>query len=205
MWMLLLLLFVYVSCVMMGWAFPFTPPHLAQPLPLFLLAYASFKAIESPQTDDDKQWLTYWTVIGFVNIIEFFADYLLFWIPFYSLTKTAFVLWLTLPRFRVCLGKEKKRHVTDLLVSLTRVLKSSTLVSCVLVCSKLKMILTRVPIACAKRSAMPFQTSLPSRIEKGDNKGYLMMGFVIYYTTMNWSLLRIALTLYRSCIMPLFM
>ncbi|CDH55652.1 protein yop-1 [Lichtheimia corymbifera JMRC:FSU:9682] len=63
-------------------------------------AYASFKAIESPQTDDDKQWLTYWTVIGFVNIIEFFADYLLFWIPFYSLTKTAFVLWLTLPRFR---------------------------------------------------------------------------------------------------------
>ncbi|KAL1926376.1 hypothetical protein VTP01DRAFT_5897 [Rhizomucor pusillus] len=63
-------------------------------------AYASFKAIESPSPYDDKQWLTYWTVIGFVQIIEYFSDILLFWIPFYFLFKTLFVLWLALPQFR---------------------------------------------------------------------------------------------------------
>ncbi|CAO3638200.1 unnamed protein product [Cunninghamella blakesleeana] len=63
-------------------------------------AYASFKAIESPSPEDDKQWLTYWTVVGFVHMIEYFSDILLFWFPFYYLFKTAFILWLTLPRFR---------------------------------------------------------------------------------------------------------
>ncbi|ORZ01584.1 TB2/DP1, HVA22 family-domain-containing protein [Syncephalastrum racemosum] len=63
-------------------------------------AYASFKAIETPSPTDDKQWLTYWTVIGFVHIIEYFSDILLFWIPFYFLFKTLFVLWLALPQTR---------------------------------------------------------------------------------------------------------
>ncbi|KAI9319771.1 TB2/DP1, HVA22 family-domain-containing protein [Dichotomocladium elegans] len=63
-------------------------------------AYASFKAIESPSQADDKQWLTYWTVIGFVQIVEYFTDLLLSWFPFYFVVKTLFVLWLTLPYFR---------------------------------------------------------------------------------------------------------
>ncbi|KAI9493296.1 TB2/DP1, HVA22 family-domain-containing protein [Zychaea mexicana] len=63
-------------------------------------AYASFKAIETPSPADDKQWLTYWTVIGFVQIVEYFSDLLLFWVPFYFLIKTVFVLWLALPQFR---------------------------------------------------------------------------------------------------------
>ncbi|KAI8073180.1 TB2/DP1, HVA22 family-domain-containing protein [Gongronella butleri] len=63
-------------------------------------AYASFKAIETPGKEDDTQWLTYWTVIGFVQLIEYFSDMLLYWFPFYYLFKTIFVLWLTLPRFR---------------------------------------------------------------------------------------------------------
>lgn len=70
-------------------------------LSLSLLAYASFKAIETPSTDDDKQWLTYWTVIGFVQMIEYFSDILLFWFPFYYLFKTLLVLYLALPQFRV--------------------------------------------------------------------------------------------------------
>jgi receptor expression-enhancing protein 5/6 len=45
-------------------------------------AYASFKAIESPNSRDDIQWLTYWTVFGFMNVLEFFSDILLFWIPY---------------------------------------------------------------------------------------------------------------------------
>jgi len=63
-------------------------------------AYASFKALETPGTEDDVQWLTYWTVFGFVNVIEFFLDFLLFWFPFYFVFKTALVLWLALPQFR---------------------------------------------------------------------------------------------------------
>ncbi|KAI8337735.1 TB2/DP1, HVA22 family-domain-containing protein [Chlamydoabsidia padenii] len=63
-------------------------------------AYASFKAIETPSTADDKQWLTYWTVIGFVQMVEYFSDILLFWFPFYYLFKTLLVLYLTLPQFR---------------------------------------------------------------------------------------------------------
>ncbi|KAL7321514.1 ER membrane protein DP1/Yop1 [Mucor circinelloides] len=63
-------------------------------------AYASFKAIESPNTDDDTQWLTYWTVIGFAQMIEYFSDILLYWFPFYYTFKTLFVLWLILPQFR---------------------------------------------------------------------------------------------------------
>jgi len=70
---------------LIGWVYP---------------AYSSFKAIESPGLNDDRQWLTYWTVFGFVNIIEYFFDALLFWFPFYYLFKTLFVLWLALPSFR---------------------------------------------------------------------------------------------------------
>ncbi|KAI8986593.1 TB2/DP1, HVA22 family-domain-containing protein [Pilobolus umbonatus] len=63
-------------------------------------AYASFKAIESPSKEDDKQWLTYWTVIGFFQMIEYFSDILLHWFPFYYLFKTLLVLYLALPYFR---------------------------------------------------------------------------------------------------------
>ncbi|CAO3677879.1 unnamed protein product [Rhizopus stolonifer] len=64
------------------------------------VAYASFKAIESPSKEDDKQWLTYWTVIGFVQTVEYFSDILLYWFPFYYLFKTLLVLYLALPQFR---------------------------------------------------------------------------------------------------------
>lgn len=41
-----------------GWVYP-GKPYILLP-PNSGLAYASFKAIESPELDDDKQWLTYW-------------------------------------------------------------------------------------------------------------------------------------------------
>ncbi|KAI7907237.1 TB2/DP1, HVA22 family-domain-containing protein [Cokeromyces recurvatus] len=63
-------------------------------------AYASFKAIETVDKNDDKQWLTYWTVIGFIQMIEYFSDILLYWFPFYYLFKTLFVLYLALPQFK---------------------------------------------------------------------------------------------------------
>jgi len=71
---------------LIGWALP---------------AYLSFKAIESPQVEDDVQWLTYWTVFGFFNFLESFAiRVVLYYFPYYYIFKTAFVLWLQLPATR---------------------------------------------------------------------------------------------------------
>ncbi|KAJ3035653.1 hypothetical protein HDV00_003593 [Rhizophlyctis rosea] len=62
-------------------------------------AYRSFKAIESTDKKDDTQWLTYWTVFGFLNTVEFFSDTLLHWVPFYYTFKAALVLYLFMPQF----------------------------------------------------------------------------------------------------------
>ncbi|GJJ13814.1 hypothetical protein Clacol_008071 [Clathrus columnatus] len=66
-----------------------------------LPAYQSFKALESPQHQDDLQWLTYWVVYGFFTFLESFAlSPLLYYLPFYFPMKAAFILWLQLPAFR---------------------------------------------------------------------------------------------------------
>lgn len=55
----------------------------------FFLLWTDFsiKAIESPNKDDDTQWLTYWVVYGFFGVGEFFSDIFLSWFPFYYLCK----------------------------------------------------------------------------------------------------------------------
>jgi receptor expression-enhancing protein 5/6 len=63
-------------------------------------AYASFKAIESEEKEDDTQWLTYWVVYAVFNIIETFVDLILFWFPFYYSIKFGFLIWLFLPNVR---------------------------------------------------------------------------------------------------------
>ena len=63
-------------------------------------AYASFRAIESPSKQDDMQWLTYWTVFGFLNTVEYFSDILLYWLPFYYLIKASVIVYMILPHFR---------------------------------------------------------------------------------------------------------
>jgi len=62
--------------------------------------YASFKALQSSDKTDDTQWLTYWMVYGFFEMVESFTDFFLFWIPFYYLFKILFLLWCFLPQFR---------------------------------------------------------------------------------------------------------
>ncbi|KAF9557895.1 ER membrane protein DP1/Yop1 [Mortierella alpina] len=64
----------------LGWVYP---------------AYRSFKALETPSKDDDKQWAVY----GFVSILESFTDVLLYWFPFYFFLKSVFLLWLMIPSF----------------------------------------------------------------------------------------------------------
>ncbi|KAI9202053.1 TB2/DP1, HVA22 family-domain-containing protein [Polychytrium aggregatum] len=73
---------------------------LTQLLGFVYPAYASFKALETPQTDDDTQWLTYWVVFALINTLEFFVDYILYWLPLYYLFKTFFVIFLILPQFK---------------------------------------------------------------------------------------------------------
>lgn len=60
-------------------------------------AYASFKALETKQQDDDKKWLTYWVVYGLFSIIEHFTDLILFWLPFYFEMKIALLIWCMYP------------------------------------------------------------------------------------------------------------
>ncbi|RLN46754.1 hypothetical protein BBJ29_006017 [Phytophthora kernoviae] len=56
-------------------------------------AYMSFKAINTPTTTDDTQWLTYWVVYAFFNLTESVTDLVLSWIPFYFFFKVAFLVW----------------------------------------------------------------------------------------------------------------
>ncbi|XP_028907590.1 receptor expression-enhancing protein 6 [Ornithorhynchus anatinus] len=60
-------------------------------------AYASVKAIESSNKEDDTTWLTYWVVYGVFSVAEFFSDLFLFWFPFYYVGKCAFLIWCMAP------------------------------------------------------------------------------------------------------------
>lgn len=69
-------------CNLIGFAYP---------------AYASIKAIESNNKEDDTIWLTYWVVYGLFSVAEFFSDIFLFWCPFYYAGKCLFLLWCMVP------------------------------------------------------------------------------------------------------------
>jgi len=60
-------------------------------------AYASVKAIESDDKEDDTQWLTYWVVYSSFSIGEFFSDIFLSWFPLYFLFKCMFLCWCMAP------------------------------------------------------------------------------------------------------------
>lgn len=60
-------------------------------------AYCSIKALESRNKDDDTQWLMYWVVFAVFSVVEFFSDIIMGWVPFYWLTKCAFLVWCMSP------------------------------------------------------------------------------------------------------------
>lgn len=60
-------------------------------------AYLSVKAVESSNKSDDTQWLIYWVVFGFFNVLEFTSEYIESYFPIYWLVKAAFMLYLWLP------------------------------------------------------------------------------------------------------------
>ena len=62
-----------------------------------LPAYFSIKAIESPEFDDDKQWLTYWAIYGIFTLLDQFANFILRIFPFYFVLKILFLIWCFMP------------------------------------------------------------------------------------------------------------
>lgn len=60
-------------------------------------AYASTRAIESADKNDDTRWLTYWVVYACFTTLDFFADGILRFFPFYWLAKIVFLAYCFLP------------------------------------------------------------------------------------------------------------
>lgn len=63
-------------------------------------AYMSFKAIETKDTKDDTQWLTFWVVYSVCTIFDPVINGLLYFLPFYYLFKLAFYVYLFHPKSR---------------------------------------------------------------------------------------------------------
>jgi len=64
----------------------------------FYPLYSSFKALRTPQKDDDQFWLTYWVVYGSLALAESLVDTAFSWMPFYYLAKIAFMGWCFHPQ-----------------------------------------------------------------------------------------------------------
>ncbi|KAA0196539.1 Receptor expression-enhancing protein 6 [Fasciolopsis buskii] len=60
-------------------------------------AYQSVKAIETQQKEDDTQWLIYWVVFAFVQLVEGCTFALLTYLPLYSIMKCIFLLHCMAP------------------------------------------------------------------------------------------------------------
>jgi len=64
--------------------------------------YASYKTLsQRPASEDElERWLMYWSVLGCIIGVEYVAEWLISWIPFYYTIKTIFLLYLSLPQTR---------------------------------------------------------------------------------------------------------
>jgi receptor expression-enhancing protein 5/6 len=67
---------------------------------VFYPLFGSLKALETDIIEEDKMWLTYWTVFSLYFAIEMIFGFLLKKIPLYFLFKIAFFVYLYLPQTR---------------------------------------------------------------------------------------------------------
>ncbi|XP_034702397.1 HVA22-like protein f [Vitis riparia] len=82
-----------------GAVFRFLDALIGPTCMLLFPLYASVRAIETPSTLDDQQWLTYWILYSFITLFELSCWQILAWVPFWSYMKLLFCLWLVLPIF----------------------------------------------------------------------------------------------------------
>ena len=55
----------------------------------------SFRAIQTTDSGDDKQWLTFWLLFSLFELATKCADYLLGWVlPYYNEAKAAFLIFI---------------------------------------------------------------------------------------------------------------
>ncbi|KAJ7701864.1 TB2/DP1, HVA22 family-domain-containing protein [Mycena rosella] len=64
--------------------------------------YASYKTLsQRPASEEDlERWLMYWSVLGCIVGVEYVAEWVVCWIPFYYPMKTLLLLYLALPQTR---------------------------------------------------------------------------------------------------------
>jgi receptor expression-enhancing protein 5/6 len=62
-------------------------------------AYVTYKAIESPNKEDDTKMLYYWTVLGFFMIADRFFGFLLDFLPFSGVFRFIFLVCLIIKDF----------------------------------------------------------------------------------------------------------
>ena len=63
---------------------------------LLLYDALSYRAIESPNKEDDTQWLTFWLVYSLVTMAKAVLDYVSILVPFYHEIWLGLMLWLGL-------------------------------------------------------------------------------------------------------------
>ncbi|WBW74930.1 ER membrane protein DP1/Yop1 [Schizosaccharomyces osmophilus] len=95
---------LYVVLGLAGVYFLFLILNMGGPILTNLLAFGmpaffSIHAIETTNKSDDTQWLTYYLITSFMNVIEYWSNLILYYVPFYWLIKAVFLLWLALPKF----------------------------------------------------------------------------------------------------------
>ena len=60
--------------------------------------YQSIKALQTKDNDDDdKQWLSYWTIYGAFTLFESVFGFILDYIPYFFWFKIGLVFWMFLP------------------------------------------------------------------------------------------------------------
>jgi len=67
---------------------------------LIAFAYPMYETgctLRSFKTEDVKQWLTYWQIVAFLELVESFLAFLVESIPGYFLIKIGFLVWCMLP------------------------------------------------------------------------------------------------------------
>jgi len=86
-----------IGLVVTWLAFGFGAQLLANFIGFAYPAYCSIAALESKVKNDDIQWLTYWVVFSAFHVVEYFADFIAGWVPFYWLSKVIFLVWCMAP------------------------------------------------------------------------------------------------------------